>query len=555
VGVLDEGKVARHDPRRARAAHREDCALVDAALHRNLIQRVNVGDLLTRSAARAPSHPAIVDGERRWTYRQLNEEVNRIAHGLLRRGYGRGDAVGILSRNRAEFLAIYFACAKIGAVAVPANLMWKQGELAYVLGHARVRLVVAEREFLERLAAVREGLPALREIVVLPDPEGGAAGQEVTLDGLVQGMASTEPESLVADRDPISYLYTSGTTAAPKGVVSSHLAIYMGALSVALDTGMSSADRALALLPLFHTSPLNSLCTPAVAAGATIVIHPGFDAERILDLFQRERVTTLLALPLMYRQLRAAQLARPRDVSALRLALYAMAPMPVHELRQLIELFGCDFALIFGQTEMSPVTTVFRPEHQLTHSGAVGTPSTNVQVAIMADDGRLLPPSEIGEIVYRGPQTLTGYLDNETATAAAFRQGWFHSGDVGYFDADGLLWFKDRFKDVIKSGGENVASVEVEQALYDVEPRILEVVAIGLPHAKWGEAVTAVLVPKEGETIDESELLAKVRTVLSPYKCPKAVIAVDRLPKTATNKVQKAELRQRFAAHYRGCPE
>jgi acyl-CoA synthetase (AMP-forming)/AMP-acid ligase II len=523
----------------------------DVTLQRNLIQRVNVGDLLTRSAARAPSHPAIVDGERRWSYRQFNEWTNRIAHGLLRRGHGRGDAIGILSRNRAEFLALYFACAKIGAVVVPANLMWKQGELAYVLGHAKVRAVVAEPEFLERLDAVRDGLPALREVIVL----SGDAGAGIGFESLLDGMPVTEPECLVADRDPVSTLYTSGTTSAPKGVVSSHLAIYLGALSLALDTGMSAADRALALLPLFHTSPLNSLCTPAIAAGATIVIHPGFDAERILDLFERERITTLLALPLMYRQLRAAQLARPRDVSALRLAIYAMAPMPVHELRQLIELFGCDFALIFGQTEMSPVTTVFRPEHQLTHSGAVGTPSTNLQIGIMAGDGTLLPQGEIGEIVYRGPQTLTGYLDNEAATAEAFRHGWFHSGDVGYFDADGLLWFKDRFKDVIKSGGENVASVEVEQALYDVEPRILEVVAIGLPHAKWGEAVTAIIVPKPGETIAEPELLAKVRAVLSPYKCPKAVIAVDQLPKTATNKVQKAELRSRFAAHYEGRTE
>jgi acyl-CoA synthetase (AMP-forming)/AMP-acid ligase II len=520
-------------------------------LRRNLIQRVNVGDLLTRSAARAPAHPAIVDGERRWSYRAFNAWVNRIANGLLGRGHGRGDAVGILSRNRAEFLAIYFACAKIGAVVVPANLMWKQGELAYVLGHAKVRVVVCEPEFLGQIAAVRDGLPALREVVVLPEAGRDAGGDGVTFAALVGDAPETEPECFVADRDPISFLYTSGTTAAPKGVESSHLAIYLGALSLAMDTRMSDRDRALALLPLFHTSPLNSLCTPAIAAGATIVIHPGFAAEAVLDLFERERVTTLLALPLMYRQLLAAQLARPRDVAALRLALYAMAPMPVHELRRLIEVFGCDFALIFGQTEMSPVTTVFRPEHQLTHSGAVGTPSTNVQVAIMGESGQLLPPGEIGEIVYRGPQTLSGYLADEAATAEAFGHGWFHSGDVGHFDADGLLWFKDRFKDVIKSGGENVASVEVEQALYDAEPRLLEVVAIGLPHAKWGEAVTAIVVPKSGETIDEAALLAKVRARLSPYKCPKAVIVVDRLPKTATNKVQKGELRLRFAGHYR----
>lgn len=528
----------------------------DEAVRRNLIQRVNVGDLVTRGAARAPIHPAVVDGDRRWSYRQLNQWVNRVAHGLTGRGYKRGDAIGLMSRNRAEFLAAYFACAKIGAVVVPVNLMWKQGELRYVLAHSEVRAVIAEGEFLRALADVREDLPALRDVIVLPgaDDEMSATGC-VSFESLAEGVPDTEPEHVVGDRDPISYLYTSGTTSAPKGVESSHLAIYLGALSLAIDLRMTERDRALALLPLFHTSPLNSLCTPAFAAGATVVIRNGFEAEAVLDLFERERITTMLALPLMYRQLLEQQLARARDVSHLRLLLYAMAPMPVHELRRLIETFGCEFALLFGQTEMSPVTSVFRPEHQLSHSGAVGTPSTNVQVAIMGKDGTLLPSGEIGEIVYRSPQVLTGYLKNEAATTSAFEHGWFHSGDVGYFDSDGLLWFKDRNKDVIKSGGENVASVEVEQALYDVETRILEVVAIGLPHQKWGEAVTAVVVPKPGETIDAGDLLTRARGRLSPYKCPKAVIFLDRMPKTATNKVQKNELRKQFAGYFDGRTE
>lgn len=529
---------------------------VEAGLRHNLIHRVNVGDLMTRGAARAPSHLAVVDGARRWTYRQFNQWINRTAHGLTQRGYRRGDALAIMSRNRAEFLAVYFACAKIGVVVVPVNLMWKQGELEYVLAHSEVRAAVVELEFLGALATVRARLPALQEVIVLPDRECDVSATAcVPFEALTADMAETEPEHFVGDRDPISYLYTSGTTSAPKGVESSHLAIYLGALSLALDLRMTERDRALALLPLFHTSPLNSLCTPAFAAGAAVVIRQGFDAEPVLDLFERERITTLLALPLMYRQLLDAQLLRARDVSSLRLLLYAMAPMPVHELRRLIDTFGCDFALLFGQTEMSPVTTVFRPQHQLSHSGAVGTPSTNVQVAIMDKDGSLLPQGKTGEIVYRSPQVLTGYLKNEAATDAAFEHGWFHSGDVGYFDDDGLLWFKDRNKDVIKSGGENIASVEVEQALYDVEPRILEVVAIGLPHEKWGEAVTAVVVPKPGEIIHESELLKRARERLSPYKCPKAVIVLDRMPKTATNKVQKNELRERFASYFQGRSE
>jgi acyl-CoA synthetase (AMP-forming)/AMP-acid ligase II len=235
------------------------------------------------------------------------------------------------------------------------------------------------------------------------------------------------------------------------------------------------------------------------------------------------------------------QRARPRRVDSLRLAVYAMAPMPDTDLRAAIETFGCGFSLMFGQTEMSPVATFFRPEHQLSHPGAAGTPGTNVQVAIMDPQGALLPQGEAGEIVYRSPQALSGYLHNEDATAQAFAHGWFHSGDVGHFDADGILWFKDRFKDVIKSGGENIASIEVEKAIYAAEPAIAEVVVVGLPHARWSEAVTAVV---------EAALGARLRERLSPYKCPKAYVVLEALPKTATGKIQKAVLRERLAAHY-----
>jgi acyl-CoA synthetase (AMP-forming)/AMP-acid ligase II len=199
---------------------------------------------------------------------------------------------------------------------------------------------------------------------------------------------------------------------------------------------------------------------------------------------------------------------------------------------------------------MSPTATLFRPEHQLSHAGAVGTPVVNVQAAIMDEKGSLLPQGEEGEIVYRGPHTLTGYLDNAGATDAAFAHGWFHSGDIGRFDADGILWFTDRRKDVIKSGGENVASIEVEKALYAADPGIAEAVVIGLPHQRWTEAITAVVVPAPGAQLDERELLTRVRAHLDPYKVPKAVIAVPELPKTSTGKIQKNVLRERYAGHY-----
>ena len=215
-------------------------------------------------------------------------------------------------------------------------------------------------------------------------------------------------------------------------------------------------------------------------------------------------------------------------------------------------MFGCDFYLAFGQTEMSPVTTFFRPEHQLSHAGAVGTQVPNVQVAIMASDGELLPRGEEGEIVYRGPQALNGYLKNPEATAAAFAHGWFHSGDVGRLDPDGMLWFSDRYKDVIKTGGENVASIEVEKAVYAASPDVAEAVIVGLPHERWSEAITAVVVPKPGATLDADALLAAMRAHIDPYKIPKSVIVVDELPKTSTGKIQKNVVREQFTDHYGG---
>ena len=230
--------------------------------------------------------------------------------------------------------------------------------------------------------------------------------------------------------------------------------------------------------------------------------------------------------------------------------IYLMAPMPDALLRQCMEAFGCEFALGFGQTEMSPVTTIFRPEHQLSHSGAVGTQVVNVQVAIMNEAGELLPQGAEGEIVYRGPQALTEYLSNPEATDEVFAHGWFHSGDVGRLDPDGMLWFTDRHKDVIKTGGENVASIEVEKAVYAASPDVAEAVVVGLPHKRWSEAITAMVVPRPGSSLSDAELLASLRAHLDPYKIPKAVIMVSELPRTSTGKIQKNVLRELYASYY-----
>jgi acyl-CoA synthetase (AMP-forming)/AMP-acid ligase II len=509
-------------------------------LARNLIGRINVGDSLTRSAAARPAKLAVVDGDRRFTYAEFNAYVNRLAHGLAGLGYERGVALALASGNSADFLAVYYACAKLGVVCVPINLGWRADEVAYVLGHSHARGIVVETQLMAAMQDAIAKVPEVHDVIVAP----------VDLQVLSAHDNCAEPERFVDDRDPLSYLYTSGTTSFPKGVVGSHLAIYLESMSGALDSGWNASDRFAAMMPMFHTAQLNAFCTPAILVGATIYVMRGFDPAALLDLIEREQITQIFGLPMMYRAMLDQPGFADRDLFSLRRAVYAMAPMPDDLIGRCLTGFGCDFALLFGQTEMSPITTLFRPEHQLSHIGAVGTPLVGVQVAIMSPDGDLLPAGETGEIVYRGPSTMSGYLYDEDATDKAFAYGWFHSGDVGRFGEDGVLWFTDRYKDVIKTGGENVASIEVEKAVYAADPRVAEVVVVGLPHQRWSEAATAFVVPKPGETIDAGELLAAVKARLDGFKVPKSVVFVEQLPKTSTGKIQKNVVRSEHASHY-----
>jgi acyl-CoA synthetase (AMP-forming)/AMP-acid ligase II len=526
---------------------------MDAALRDNLIHRVNVGDSLTRTAARYPGRPAVVDGGRTFTYGELDTWVNRVAHGLAGSGYGRGDVLALASGNSAEFLVVYYACAKLGVVCVPINLGWRPEEVAYVLDHSGARGIVVESQLVASLAEAIAKVPAVADVVVAPGTGAQWEGDPawLTLADLAAGDGSPV-ETVVGDRDPITYLYTSGTTSFPKGVVGNHTAIYLESMTMALEARLSDEDRVVAMMPMFHTAQLNCFCTSSVMVGATLHVLRAFDPATLIDLIEQERITQIFGLPMMYRAMLEHPGIADRDLSSLRRACYAMAPMPDAQLERCLEVFGCDFYLLFGQTEMSPTATIFRPEHQLSHRGAVGTPVANVQVAIMGEGGALLPTGETGEIVYRGPHALTEYLHDDAATEAAFAHGWFHSGDVGRFDDDGILWFADRHKDVIKTGGENVASIEVEKAVYAASPDVAEVVVVGLPHERWSEAITAVVVPRAGATLDVDQLLRAVRGRLDGYKAPKAILVVDELPRTSTGKIQKNVVRTRFSDHYAG---
>lgn len=513
------------------------------SLSDNLIHRVNVGDSLTRSAARSPDAVALVQGDRRLNYREFNSLVNRLANALAADGMTTGAALALVSGNSIEFLITYYACAKLGLVCVPINLGWRQDEVAHVLHDSGARMIVVQETLLAKTTPAIDGEPAIERTLVFGESSPG-------FDEFLASADDSEPEYEVGDRAPITYLYTSGTTALPKGVVGNHTAVYLESMTMALEGQFRGDDRFVAMMPMFHTAQLNCHCTSAIMVGAAIHIIPGFDAAVLLNLIEKERITQIFGLPMMYRAMLDHPAIETTDLSTLRRALYAMAPMPQETLVRCLEVFRCGFYLLFGQTEMSPTATIFRPENQLSHPGAAGTPVVNVQVAIMDEDGRLLHQGETGEIVYRGPHTMTEYLHNEDATKSAFADGWFHSGDIGHLGPDGILWFTDRRKDVVKTGGENVSSIEVEKVIYAVEPGVANVVVVGLPHPHWSEALTAFVTAREGAVLAPDDIRERMRDHIDAYKIPKAIVIIDSVPRTSTGKVQKNLIREQYATYF-----
>jgi len=516
------------------------------------IARVAIGDVLRRAAARDPGKTMLVFGDERLSYGEIDARVSRCAQALLAAGLSAGDRVVTFCANSPDFVVTMFGIHRAGLVWVPINIALAPDDVRYIVDHAEARYAVVDAALLAHpeLRALLSGRPGRGLVIGGP---GSDAPQGFTLfDVPVTAQPASEPEVTIHDRDIAQIMYTSGTTGRPKGVMQSHLAVVMAAFANAIELGIRREDVANAVLPLFHCAQHTFLCT-YLAAGATTVLDTGFEAERMLAAIDRERITFTFALPLMYQAMLEHPARARYDTSSLRLCLYAMAPMPESLLRRLIDTFCPQFMLASGQTEMYPLTVLFRPEEQLRRFGAYwGVTSILNDTAVMDDQGRLLGDGEVGEIVHRGPNVMEGYYKNPAATAEARAHGWHHTGDLGMWDK-GLLLFRDRKKDMIKTGGENVPSVKVEAVLLR-HPAVANAATVGLPHAHWTEAVTAFVVLKPGATADEAGLIAYCREHLAGFEVPKAVRILESLPMTATGKIQKHMLRDRFRALYDDAP-
>ncbi|MFJ9734833.1 acyl-CoA synthetase [Streptomyces sp. NPDC101171] len=490
-----------------------------------------VDGVLRRSARRTPARTALEYGERDWTYEALDDAVTRAA-GLLRaEGLAPGDRVAAYGHNSDAYLIAFLACARAGLVHVPVNQNLTGEDLAYIVGQSGSSLVLADPDLAGRLP---DGVPVLP----LRDADGS----------LLARLADAPPYDGPEPRteDLVQLLYTSGTTASPKGAMMTHRALVHEYLSAITALDLSAGDRPAHALPLYHSAQMHVFLLPYLAVGATSVLLDAPDGDRLFDLIEQGRVDSLFAPPTVWIGLANRPDFATRDLDGLRKAYYGASIMPVPVLQRLRErLPGLAVYNCFGQSEIGPLATVLAPDEHDGRPDSCGRPVLFVDARVVDERGEDVPPGTPGEIVYRSPQLCEGYWNLPEETAEAFRDGWFHSGDLAVRDAEGYYTIVDRVKDVINSGGVLVASRQVEDALYTHEA-VAEAAVVGLPDERWIEAVTAVVV-RRGD-VTEEQLVAHVREKLAPFKAPKRVVFVDELPRNASGKILKRELRDRFEA-------
>jgi long-chain acyl-CoA synthetase len=501
----------------------------------------NVRELLEQRAKESPTKVFLfseTDG-RQYTYAEFEAAVNRTARLLQSQGIGKGMVVSLLLPNSAEYLIAYFACFKLGALAGPVNSLLKSQEMAYVIAHSEARAVLVHSEFLPKIEEVRTELPALRSVIEFDDER--AATKDFADD------AELPPAGIEKDDEAI-IIYTSGTTGKPKGCLLTHGNLLANARQITDWLKFTGRDRLLIVMPLFHVNAVMVATLAPLYAGGSTVVTPKFSVSRFWQIISDYGVTSFGSVATMLSLLVNTY---PEGVPAglkteqLRFALCGSAPVPAEVLKRFEETFHCLVIEGYGMSETTCRST-FNPPDERRRAGSCGLPIGN-EMKIVDDEGAEVAEGALGEIVLRGENILKGYFKNAEATADAFRGGWFHTGDIGYRDADGFYYIVDRKSDMIIRGGENIYPREIDEVLYQHEA-VAAAATIGVPDALYGEEVAAFVVLKEGASVTEEELLQFCRERLADFKCPKSVRFVADIPKGPTGKLLKRELARLYQA-------
>jgi long-chain acyl-CoA synthetase len=503
----------------------------------------NLRELLETRAQATPEKVFLFSepDRREFTYAEFDQAVNRTAALLSSQDIKKGDVVSLLMPNSAEYIIAYFACWKLGALAGPVNSLLKESETAFAMNNSEAKAILINSEFEERIENIRRDLPHL-ESVIRFDNEA-----EATRDFSTVGNVVSAASPCASDDDAI-IIYTSGTTGKPKGCLLTHGNIISNARQITEWLGFSESDRLLTIMPLFHMNAVSVTTMSALYAGGSTVVSPKFSAKRFWNKISDYEITSFGSVATMLSMLLNTYpdgVPEGLQTERLRFAMCGSAPVPAEVMKKFEATFNCPVVEGYGLSE-STCRSTFNPPDERRRAGSCGLPIGN-EMRVFDDDDREVADGELGEIVLRGENILKGYYKNPEATANAFRNGWFHTGDVGYRDQEGFFYIVDRKSDMIIRGGENIYPREIDEVLYQ-HPAVAAAATIGIPDPLYGEEVAAFVVLKESESASEEDLIEHCKSELADYKCPKSIRLVKDIPKGPTGKLLKRELAKEFSA-------
>lgn len=505
-----------------------------------------LGWMIRRGTEKQPHAEALVVDDQRYTYAQLSDRVNRLSNALSSLGVRKGDKVALMLFNGNEFVEGVLGITKLGAVTVPLNYRLQQKELEYIIDHSDIRVLIYDTEFDPIVKALEPKLPRVKQYIAV----GKETAPGLNYERVLAGSHSREPEVEVLERDHASLIYTAGTTGLPKGAMLSHRNHLWSCINSMLREGDYRLEKNVIIpIPLFHAAGFQRFLITLFLGGKNVMTR-SFDPAKFLALVQREKTTATLMVPTQITMLTRVPNIDQYDRNSIAAFQFGAAPSGLKLLQEIGSVFPkASSTHCYGLTETSATASYLPAAEFLKKMGSVGKKGQgymNIEVRVLNEELKDVKPREVGEIVIRGPNVMMGYYKDPEATAAAFYEGgWFKTGDMGMYDEDGYLFIVDRKKDMIISGGENIYSPEVENALTS-HPKIAEASVIGVPDELWGEVVRAIVVPRTGQELREQEIIEYCRTKLAGYKCPKSVVLVKALPVSAAGKVLKTVLRAQY---------
>lgn len=517
---------------------------------------MNTTEFITITAAICPDKDAVVFEGKRYTYNQLNLRTSRLGNALSRLGVKKGDRVAALMVNCNQCIETYFACAKLGAIYVPLNFRAKGSELTYMTNTAEAEVLLVGERYLELVHSIKNDAPTVKNFISVDKPQAGM----LYYDELLESGSDEDIFTDIPDDDMTILMYTAGTTGFPKGVMLTHQSFSLYVLDNVTPPDPETEEKNILTVPLYHIAGIQAMMA-AVFGGRTLVIERQFEPTEWMGLVQQEKVSRAMMVPTMLKQLIDHPRFKDYDLSSLKVITYGAAPMPVEVIKKAIELLpNVSFINAFGQTETASTITSLSPEDhvitgvseaerdkKLKRLSSIGKPMSDVEMKVVNEDGKELPPNEVGEIIARGPRVMAGYWKDEEKTKKTIdKDGWVHTGDMGYRDEDNYFFLAGRATDLIIRGGENISPEEVENVIWK-HPKIDDVAVIGIPDDEWGEVPKAVCVLKEGEQATPEEIIEHCRQALASYKRPRSVEFIKELPRNSVGKVLKKELRERYS--------